>query len=106
MPNKIKTLSCETEVGELLGGWVGVMVEVLVRGRDSDAWLARFAGRIEQVDHGAHVEINVGGPEAWVKAVPMYFTDAVLYDNGVLTVRHEGGETTIRTESATLPARG
>lgn len=37
-------------------------------------------------------------------AVPMYLTDAVLYDNGVLVVRHEDGEMTIRTEWATLPA--
>ncbi len=102
MPRETRTLTSEVQVTELLSTWAGVVVEVIVRGRDSDAWLARFAGTIEEVDPGARVNISVGGSEAWVVAVPLGFENAILYDNGVLVVRHTDGETTIRTESATL----
>jgi hypothetical protein len=32
------------EVIALLDGWRGSNIEVIVRGRDSDAWLCRFGG--------------------------------------------------------------
>ena len=103
MPKQTRTLSSPEDVVELLSRWAGLAVEVIVRGRDSDAWLARFAGTVETIDPSGHVNVNVGGPEAWVAAVPMNFVEAVLYDNGVVVVRHGDGETTIRTESGTLP---
>lgn len=102
MPRQTRILDSESQVTELISTWIGVVAEVIVRGHDSDAWLARFAGTVEKVGPGGHVNIDIGGPEAWVQTVPLGFEDAVLYDNGVLVVRHRDGETTIRTESATL----
>lgn len=86
------------EVIALLDGWKGRNIEVLVRGRDSDAWLCRFGG-VLGADDGAGLgpfKIDVGGPEAWVSPLPLSFDSAVLAKPDVLLIRHEDGETTIR----------
>lgn len=86
------------EVVALLNGWKGSNNEVIVRGRDSDAWLCRFGGVLGG-DDGAGFgpfEIEVGGPEAWVCPLPLSFESAVLAKPDVLLIRHEDGETTIR----------
>lgn len=71
---------------------------MIVRGRESDAWLCRFGGvpgREEGTGSGPF-EIDVGKPEAWVSPLPLTFDSAVLAKPEVLLVRHEDGETTIR----------
>ncbi len=86
------------ETMALLNGWNGSNIEVIVRGRNSDAWLCRFGGTLSAAE-GAGSEpfqIDVGGPEAWVSAVPLSFDSAVLAKPDVLVIRHEDGETTIR----------
>jgi hypothetical protein len=82
----------------LLDGWRGTNIEVIVRGRDSDAWLCRFGG-VLCGDDGAGFgpfKIDVGGPEAWVSPLPLSFDSAVLAKPDVLLIRHQDGETTIR----------
>jgi hypothetical protein len=79
----------------LLNTWRGSSVEVILRGRDSDAWLARFGGTLGEKD-GDQFVIDVGGPEAWVSAVPLSFESAVLTREDILVVHHADGETTVR----------
>jgi hypothetical protein len=88
----------QDDVVTLLKDWEGSNIEVIVRGRDSDAWLCRFGGTLGK-DEGAGAgpfAIDVGGPEAWVIAVPLSFDSAVLAKADVLVVHHADGETTIR----------
>jgi hypothetical protein len=82
----------------LLDGWKGNDIEVIVRGRDSDAWLCRFGGTLGANDGAGSgpFQIDVGGPEAWVSPLPLSFDSAVLAKPDVLVIRHEDGETTIR----------
>lgn len=83
-------------VTTLLGDWLGSQVEVLVRGRDTKAWLARFGGKLEEDDGGGTFLIDAGGPEAWVQVAPPYFEEAELVKDDVLVVRHRDGEVTVR----------
>lgn len=83
------------EATALLEGWRGSDIEVIVRGQDSDAWLCRFGGVLCERD-GTNFEINVGGPEAWVRPIPPWFESATLAKPDLLVIRHTDGEITIR----------
>lgn len=79
----------------VLSDWSESQVEIILRGNDSDAWLARFAGSLGIGENGVFA-VHIGGAEAWVNAVPLTFREAVLHSEDVLVVRHVDGQTTIR----------
>jgi hypothetical protein len=82
------------EPGDVLRDWVGKEVQVIVRGKDSDAYLARFEGTLRGQDGNSW---TIGGEarEVWI-GVPHTMREYELVKPDVLQMRHDDGETTVR----------